>query len=306
VRRQRVGPLAGERRFCVAPRRTRPAASCISPAGAPASRGRASGAPRIDGVQDSGRSFFLDKSGHLVTVRCQERPLQRPPCHSERSKNSWRSSSVYCGCTSAFGLLSRFGPPDFAIPSLGRPRDSAVKLRLSIGQRVAMWARNLSARTWTLQFGQIKRVSRALSAAFSSLRRFRSWSKAFSLRRRAISATISCLVTSVIVARRLIESKPATCSVMRYFVRLQRVVPNGRHTRPGFRAVPPARGAHFARAGRAANCGSRACRTSGGVFPWTSGHVGPRANRATPRRRLRGGLPAEVAAGLAEIKAPFR
>lgn len=110
-----------------------------------------------------------------------QRPSQRPPCRRERSKNAWRSSSVYCRRRAFLVLL-------WTVPPVISPCSTA-------GHRSEMWLGNRSARTRAPQFLHTERESSALSAAFSTMRRFRSLSRAFSRCSRAISVTISCVVT---------------------------------------------------------------------------------------------------------------
>jgi hypothetical protein len=110
-----------------------------------------------------------------------QRPSQRPPCRRERSKNAWRSSSVYCRRSGFLGFFWA-GP-------------LAIVPRLTAGHRSEMWLGNRSERTRAPQFLHTERESSDLSAAFSSMRRFRSLSRAFSRCSRAISVTISWVVT---------------------------------------------------------------------------------------------------------------
>ena len=127
------------------------------------------------------RSNARSTSPIRSTCSSTQRPSQRPPCRRERSKNAWRSSSVYCRRRGFLGLL-------WTVPPVISPC-------LTAGHRSEMWLGNRSARTRAPQFSHTERESTALSAAFSTMRRFHSLSRAFSRCSRAISATISCVVT---------------------------------------------------------------------------------------------------------------
>jgi hypothetical protein len=144
-------------------------------AGAPQSRREAAASP------PSARGNSARAISPVRSTCNTQRPSQRPPCRRERSKNAWRSSSVYCR-RRAFLVLLWTVPP-------------VISPCLTAGHRSEMWLGNRSARTRAPQFLHTERESSALSAAFSTMRRFRSLSRAFSRCSRAISVTISCVVT---------------------------------------------------------------------------------------------------------------